>query len=164
MFLAIHIRLCRRKSTLFAGLCPTGGIRSMKVTNVRLHFSPVNAKIKHREDKVVKTELTAFGQMLIAYTLATAALFAAFTVMFGFKATLWGSAILFSSCTLGFFAMWWQEEHQLPRVPGSNDPFVTRSALVASPAADPSGQPNPSSILWPSKLYPHRERLRPSIE
>jgi len=117
-----------------------------------------------REKNVVKTELTAFAQMLIAYTLATATVLAAFTAMFGFNATLWGSAILFSICTLGFLAVWWQEERQLPRVEGSNDPFVIRSALVASPAADPSGQLNPSSILWHSKPYPHRERLRPSIE
>ena len=136
----------------------------MTVFNVGLYSSSVNGKNRLKEENVVKTGLTAFGQMLIAYTLATAALFAAFAAMFGFKATLWGSAILFSICTLGFLAVWWQEERQLPRVEGSNDPFVIRSALVASPAADPSGQLNPSSILWPSKPYLHRERLRPSIE
>ena len=136
----------------------------MTVFNVGLYSSSVNGKNRLREENVVKTGLTAFGQMLIAYTLATAALFAAFAAMFGFKATLWGSAILFSICTLGFLAVWWQEERQLPRVEGSNDPFVIRSALVASPAADPSGQLNPSLILWPSKPYLHRERLRPSIE
>ena len=90
--------------------------------------------------------------------------FAAFTAMFGFKATLWGFAILFSICTLGFLAVWWQEERQLSRVEGSNDPFVIRSALVASPAADPSGQLNSSSILRHSKPYTHRERLRSLIE
>ncbi len=136
----------------------------MTVSNVGLYSSSVNAKNRLREENVVKTGLTAFGRMLIAYTLATAALFAAFAAMFGFKATLWGSAILFSICTLGFLAVWWQEERQLSRVAGSNDPFVIRSALVASPAADLSGQLNPSSILWPSKPYPHRERLRRSIE
>ncbi len=136
----------------------------MKVSNVGLYSSSVNAKNRHREENVVKTGLTAFGQILITYTLATAALFAAFTAMFGFKATLWGFAILFSSCTLGFLALWWQEERQLSRVAGSNDPFEIRSAHVASPVADPSGQLNPSSILRPSKPYPHRGRLRPSIE
>jgi hypothetical protein len=136
----------------------------MTVSNVGLYSSSVNGKNRLREKNVVKTRLTAFGQMLIAYTLATAALFAAFAAMFGFKATLWGFAILYFSCTLGVLAVWWQEERQLSRVAGSNDPFVIRSALVASPAADPSGQLNPSSILRPSKPYPHRERLRPSIE
>ena len=136
----------------------------MTVSNVGLYSSSVNAKNRLREENVMKIELTAFGQMLITYTLATAALFATFTAMFGFKATLWGFAILFSICTLGFLAVWWQEERQLSRVAGSNDPFVIRSALVASAAADPSGQLNPSSILRPSKPYPHRERLRPLIE
>jgi hypothetical protein len=136
----------------------------MTVSNVGLYSSSVNGKNRHREENVVKPGLTAFGQMLIAYTLATTTVLAAFTAMFGFNATLWGSAILFSICTLGFLAVWWQEERQLSRAAGSNDPFVIRSALVASPAADPSGQLNPSSILWPSKPYPHRERLRPSIE
>ena len=136
----------------------------MTVFNVGLYSSSVNGKNRLKEENVVKTGLTAFGQMLIAYTLATAALFAAFAAMFGFKATLWGSAILFSICTLGFLAVWWQEERQLPRVEGSNDPFVIRSALVASPAADPSGQLNSSSILWHSKPYTHRERLRSLIE
>ncbi len=136
----------------------------MTVSNVRLYSSLVNAKNRLREKNVVKTGLTAFGQMLIAYTLATTTVLAAFTAMFGFNATLWGSAILFSICTLGFLAVWWQEERQLSRVEGSNDPFVIRSALVASPAADPSGQLNSSSILRHSKPYTHRERLRSLIE
>ncbi len=136
----------------------------MTVSNVRLYSSLVNAKNRFREKNVVKTGLTAFGQLLIAYTLATTTVLAAFTAMFGFNATLWGSAILFSICTLGFLAVWWQEERQLPRVAGSNDPFVIRSAHVASPAADPSGQLNPSSILRHSKPYTHREQLRSLIE
>jgi len=70
----------------------------------------VNAKNRLREKNVVKTGLTAFGQMIIAYTLAATTVLAAFTAMFGFNATLWGSAILFSICTLGFLAVWWQEE------------------------------------------------------
>ncbi len=141
-----------------------GGIRSMTVSNVGLYSSSVNAKNRLREENVMKIELTAFGQMLITYTLATAALFATFTAMFGFKATLWGFAILFSTCTLGFLAVWWQEERQLARVAGSNDPFVIRSAPVASPAADPSSQLNSSSILRHSKPYTHREWLRSLIE
>ncbi len=136
----------------------------MTVSNVRLYSSLVNAKNRLREKNEVKTGLTAFGQMLIAYTLATTTVLAAFTAMFGFNATLWGSAILFSICTLGFLAVWWQEERQLSRVAGSNDPFVITPALVASPAADPSGQLNSSSILRHSKPYTHRERLRSLIE
>ncbi len=83
-------------------------------------YSTVNTENRLRVKNVVKTGLTAFCRMLIAYTLATAALFAAFTTMFGFKATLWGFAILFSNCTLGFLAVWWQEERQLPRVSRNN--------------------------------------------
>ena len=136
----------------------------MAVSNLGLHSSLVNAKNRLREKNIVKTGLTAFGQMLIAYTLATTTVLAAFTAMFGFNATLWGSAILFSICTLGFLALWWQEERQLARVAESNDPFVISSALVASSAADPSGQLNPSSILRHSKPYTHRKRLRSLIE
>ncbi len=136
----------------------------MTVSNVRPYSSLVNAKNRLKEKNVVKTGLTAFGQMLIAYTLATTTVLAAVTAMFGFNATLWGSAILFSICTLGFLALWWQEERQLARVAGSNDPIVARSALVAAPAADPSGQLNPSSIPRHSKPYMHRERLRSLIE
>ena len=127
----------------------------MKISNVGLFSLSVNAKNRLKEKNVVKTGLTAFGQMLIAYTLATTTVLAAFTAMFGFNATIWGSAILFSICTLGFLALWWQEERQLSRLAGSNDPFVTRSALVAWPAADSSGQLNPSSILRHSKPYTH---------
>jgi hypothetical protein len=108
----------------------------MTVSNVGLYSSLVNAKNRLSEKNVVKTSLTAFGRMLIAYTLATTTVFAAFTAMFGFNTTLWVFTMLFSLCTLGFLAVWWQEERQLSRVAGSNDPFVTGSALVASSAAD----------------------------
>ncbi len=109
----------------------------MTVSNVGLYSSSVNAKNRLRDKNVVKTGLTAFGRMLIAYTLSTAALFAVFTVMFGFKATLWGFAILFSSCTLGFLAVWWQEERQLSRrAAWSKDPEATMPDNVVSPAVD----------------------------
>ncbi len=109
----------------------------MTVSKVGLYSSSVIAKNRLREKNVVKSGLTAFGWMLIAYTLATASLFAAFTAMFGFKATLWGFAILFSICTLGFLAVWWQEERQLSRrAVLSKDPGATMSDNVDSPAAD----------------------------
>ncbi len=109
----------------------------MTVSNVGLYSSSVNAKNRLREKNVVKSGLTAFGWMLIAYTLATASLFAAFTAMFGFKATLWGFAILFSICTLGFLAVWWQEERQLSRrAVLSKDPGANMSDNVVSPAVD----------------------------
>ena len=81
----------------------------------------------------MKTELTAFGWMLIAYSLATAALFATCTAMFGFTATLWGFAFLFSTCTLGFLALWWQKERQWSRVRRSSYPrSITLSPIPKS--------------------------------
>jgi len=103
---------------------------------------PCDLREDHSTGKrLEQMKLTSFGRMLIAYTLATAALFAALTAMFGLKATLWGFAILYFSCTLGVLAVWWQEQRQWSRpATWSKDPRAGTSAHVISLAADPAGQ------------------------
>jgi len=95
----------------------------------------------------MEMDLRALSRVLIGYFLAIAPLVAVSTGMFGFKATFWGLAIFHFGCFLAVLAVWWQEERQWSRIAGSNDPFVIRSALVTSPAADPSSQLHPSSTL-----------------
>ena len=54
--------------------------------------------------------------------------FAAFTAMFGFKATLWGFAILFSIGTLGFLAVWFMLEAQLQE---KEESLLTKESAIS---------------------------------